>query len=193
MALISKNKYDYTALFCEENIWLLGKSLLEENWHPEDLAVLLLSNAKKRIPLFAQTLCEGANPVFWDYHVILLHTPTSGVGEIFDFDSRLPFPIPLATYAPQTFPAHENLPSQFHVFLRAVSLKSYHRHFHSDRTHMLDSKGRPLSPFPPYPLITIEEEKERISLWDYLDMSKKLNDDSQVYHCQAFLQKWVQI
>ncbi|MBF0280628.1 MAG: hypothetical protein HQM13_22730 [SAR324 cluster bacterium] len=191
--MYSKNKYQYTARFCEENIWLLGKSLIAEDCSSADLTVLLLSNAGRQIPLFDQISCEKDFPILWDYHVLLLKTPSSGDAKIFDFDSRLAFPTPLPDYFQQTFPDHEKLPARFHIFIRTVPLDSYLQHFHSDRSHMLSNEGKPLSPFPPYPPILVGKTTEKILLWDYLDMTRELNDGSSVYHCQSFFSEWLDL
>jgi len=67
-----KSNYIYTANFCEENIWHLGKALIEKGISPENLSVLFLSNQQKKIPLFYQQAAFNNEPVIWDYHVILI-------------------------------------------------------------------------------------------------------------------------
>lgn len=98
--------YIYTPYYCEENIYLLVESFLNDqsisdNW--ETYAVFL-SNHTKTVALWNQKVSRDPDyPVVWDYHCILLlkskvNTPSHGDDEsswIFDYDSRLAMPCPL--------------------------------------------------------------------------------------------------
>lgn len=50
----SKNTYQYTPYFCEENIWLLGKKLINQGIGVENLYAVFLTNKTRQIPLFNQ-------------------------------------------------------------------------------------------------------------------------------------------
>ncbi len=188
-----KSEYQYTQNFCEENIWFLGKSLLKEGFQPNHLTVLFLSNAHQQTPLYSQILGKAGLPVVWDYHVILLCMQHDNAPLIFDFDSQLPFPISLWDYLLNTFPDHQALPSQFHIYIRSIPLLSYHQCLWSDRSHMLDAQGNPVCPFPPYLPIQGEPGAFHIKLCQYIDMSKTLEDGSVVHHCEEFIRYYQEI
>ncbi len=188
MPPLSKEKYPYTPRFCEENIWWLGKALIEEGFSPESLTVLFLSNEQNQIPLFHQNQSQNNEPLFWDYHVVLLWHAASKSDWVFDFDSQLPFPVTANEYALYTFPDHQVLPRRFHILIRAVPFAAYSQRFHSDRSHMLQSNGSAISPFPTTPAI-LNDSLDAIALWDYLDFDKTLNDGSYVYPGEIFFSR----
>ena len=86
-----REDYTYTRYFCEENIWLLAKSLIDRGIPADDLQVLILSTPSESVVLFNQRAAPEGAPLSWDYHVILQAT-LDGHPYIFDFDSRLAFP-----------------------------------------------------------------------------------------------------
>jgi len=176
-----KSRYSYTPYFCEENIWLLGKSLMREGISSETLSVLILSNAERQVPLFQQSNGDSEGVTLWDYHVILLSHEKGNPSFIFDFASKLPFPSPLSHYIQHTFPLPEMLPPSFYIYIRMIPLAAYHQYFSSDRSHMLSADGIPLEPFPSYPPLLNKQSNPYIDLQEYLDMNKDLPDESQVF------------
>lgn len=177
--VFSKKQFTYTAYFCEENIWLLGEKLVEAGISEKELFVWILSNSRRQIPLYSQTLQDGPFPVLWDYHVILFWDSKNSKF-IFDFDSTLIFPTELTIYFSKTISKASQLIEDYQIFIREIPLSVYHKYFHSDRSHMLDKMGKPLVPFPSYAPI-LSNEKGFLSLDMYLDMSLKLKDGSNVY------------
>lgn len=82
----------YTPQYCEENVYLLAKQLLETSSHLKTFAVFI-SNAVQTVILSEQRAALSHNqPVVWDYHVILLSIDRESQILAWDFDSTLPFP-----------------------------------------------------------------------------------------------------
>lgn len=175
---LSINSYTYTALFCEENIWLLAKSLHTEGLPLESMQVLFLSNPAKQIVLFDQKSVPLGKAVVWDYHVILW-AKTTKKSLIFDFDSRLPFPCPASQYVHSSFPNPQTLPEKFHFYIRQIPAANYLQQFYSDRKHMQNQI--PVDQFPRYKAIQANPTYSGIALQDYWDMDKQLEDKSKVY------------
>lgn len=163
----------YTPFFCEENIWLLGKSLLKAGFHIHHMQVLLLSNPQQSIPLLQQKSATAANQaVIWDYHVILeLHADNNDW--IYDFDSRLPFPSNKQSYFQQTLINKDKLQKNYRVYCRRIPLSGYLNNFNSDRKHMLNQNGQPRVKMPDYPPI-LTESTLATPLHLYWDMEKEV-------------------
>jgi len=178
--------YTYTALFCEENIWLLAKSLQKEGVRLEDLQILFLSNPSKQIVLFEQNSAPLGQAVVWDYHVILWFND-SNKPLLYDFDSRLPFPCPARQYFHSSFPTVQTLPEKFHFYIRQIPANDYLEQFYSTREHMLGLI--PTEHFPEYAAIKNHPAKVAISLAEYWDMEKHLNDHSDVYPYQEIFSR----
>lgn len=175
--MITQDSAYYTPYFCEENIWQLGRYLIAQQQYVEDFSVLLLSNHARQIPLLQQRLAAIGQAVIWDYHVILYqHTPTP---YIYDLDSRLPCPVPFNIYYQYTFPAPKQIPNHHLIQVRVIPLAAYLTRFHSDRHHMRNAAGEALTPFPTWRCI-LTSIPRRIDLFDYMDMTRILNDGSQV-------------
>lgn len=155
---------------------MLGKALIEEGISAEELQVLLITNHWMRTTLYCQQLASPGEAVVWDYHVVLLQKQAHRA-QIFDFDSTLNFPCSALEYLDKTFVSSLFEPENS-VFFRQVPLDAYLANFHSDRKHMIGSNGSPHSPFPEYPPIV--NQGERIRLFDYLDLTLKLTDTSQI-------------
>ncbi len=167
----------YTPLFCEENIWWLARSLIDDGWHPEQLSVLVFSNPDRSILMSAQRAGAGGGQVVWDYHVVL-SAERDATAWVLDPDSQLAFPAPCEIYMQQSFPIQSELPEQMRTWVRRIPAADYLRHFHSDRRHM---QGRiPDSAFPDHPIITPALGVPRISLAEYCDMQGQLLDESCV-------------
>ena len=71
MKIYNKSDYIYTPLFCEENIWHLANSLIQEGIDAKDLEVIFMSNPGRHIVLLQQYAVASSDPVIWDYHVVL--------------------------------------------------------------------------------------------------------------------------
>lgn len=142
-------EHPYTENFCEENIWHLGRNLCPPR-DPGGFAALVLVGRQMGLPVFAQRKGGLTEPVWWDYHVILQDREKN---LIYDFDSRLPFPCTQEEYVSKTFAPAGVWPVSWQPLVRAVPLPTFLHRFDSDRSHMIDGRGRPLSPFPPWPPI----------------------------------------
>ena len=142
------NTKSYTALFCEENIWHLVKSINTELLG--NYTVLFLTNKSKKIALMNQKAAAEKSHVIWDYHVIL-HEINEGY--IFDYDSSLGFKTPINSYFSKTFGNQQQLLEEFRTGIIAIPASEYKNEFHSDRSHMLNSDGNSLCSFPSWPKI----------------------------------------
>ncbi len=143
----------YQAYYCEENIWQLASEPTFAN--VEGYAVFV-SNPDKACALWHQRACTTPwEPVLWDYHVIYLAATgsPSSPWQIWDLDTLLGMPIPLADYLTQTFAMldeiHPSYAPSFRLFPRDIFL----RDFYSDRSHMLDKHRTWRQPPPPWPAI----------------------------------------
>ena len=176
------DQFTYTALFCEENIWLLAQALAEEGQSVQNMRVLFFSNPWKQLAMSNQKAAPEKEVIIWDYHVVL-EVKLDERTWIFDMDSRLPFPSDMEEYFIASFPDQSALPEQYRAWVRSIPADSYLRQFYSDRSHMLDRL--PADQFPPYPIIQPENGTERILLSDYWDMEKQLHDGSYTYQLSS--------
>jgi len=101
-------RFQHTPYYCEENVYLLCKTLCENGVAEatcSDLFVVFISNEKKQVPLWHQKASTRADGVvLWDYHVICVQRKKESDSEplVWDLDSTLPFPSPLASYVTET-------------------------------------------------------------------------------------------
>ncbi|GMI77123.1 Gln-specific amino-terminal (Nt)-amidase [Hibiscus trionum] len=135
---------DHTPFYCEENVYFLCKKLCSSgiaDAHGSDLFVLFISNENKQIPLWHQKASNRADGVIlWDYHVICVQRKKDGGTHlVWDLDSSLTFPCPLATYVSETVRPSFQLFSEF------------------KRRHMKDSEGNWTAHPPPYEPIVAED------------------------------------
>lgn len=159
--------YPYQACFCEENIWHLASESLRR--HPgRHYEVLFLTNAPKAVLLMNQAAFEEQGVGCWDYHV-LMWDPTDQ--SIFDFDSRLGFKTRLEIYFARTFPDQNSIKPEYRATIRSVAAEDYTKSFWSDRSHMRDEQGVPLSPFPSWPPIL--QDIDSLRLQDLYDLNFK--------------------
>lgn len=134
----------YCPFYCEENLWHLAADpeVGEGTRH-----VLLISNAEHKVALWQQR--AGAEDqgglVVWDYHVVLVCG-----GSVWDLDTTLGAPVPMATYFPETF---RGAPPRFAPMFRVMEADVYRQAFASDRRHMRTEDGTLHKPPPPWPPI----------------------------------------
>lgn len=174
----NKQDYPYTALFCEENIWQLCHALISTGIPADELNILFLSNASKDIVIFNQQFTDPGQALSYDYHVILRYRPDNGEALVFDFDTRLPFPVDWNTYQQASFPNPVSLPPGLQMMIREVSADEFLRCFISDRSHMAHL---PMSEHPDYDCITASDPQCSIDLKDYWQMDKAISGTSKVY------------
>ncbi len=184
---MKSNDFIYTPLFCEENIYHLCRSLISRGVDRKSLTVLFLSNPAEKIVLYMQKSVPPGHPVVWDYHVILQRNinkvDVSGVqttsgSAIYDFDSRLEFPVDKNSYFSACFPVPETLLPDYRMYIRTIPAEKYLLNFDSDRSHMQGTISE--SEFPSTPCIRVSEQRHRISLAQYRDMQATLTDGSLV-------------
>jgi len=168
MNQFNKTDYIYTHLFCEENIWHLAQSLINEGIESKNIQILFLTNRSKQIVIFNQLSAGLDEAVVWDYHVILM-AEINHQDYIFDFDSRLEFPCVTTEYFEHSLPADISL--EYKSKLRVIPSVVYLQRFESDRSHMQGII--PQSQFPNYPVITSSTD-QKIQLYILLDSNKEI-------------------
>ncbi|XP_021282628.1 protein N-terminal glutamine amidohydrolase isoform X1 [Herrania umbratica] len=154
--------FHHTPCYCEENVYFLCKKLCSNgiaDAQGSDLFVVFISNDNKQIPLWHQKASHRADGVIlWDYHVICIQRKRDGDTHfVWDLDSSLPFPCPLATYMSETVRPSFQLFSEFQRFFRVVHAPIFLHHFASDRRHMKDSDGNWTAQPPTYETIVAED------------------------------------
>lgn len=156
----------YTALFCEENIWELVRVFEQEGRALDDLDVVFLCNDKAQLAIRNQKLASPGTYVIWDYHVILIDRRASLV---YDFDSRLGFPVSLDEYLYATLPDPSHVHEGYLPSFRLIPARDYLYCFCSDRSHM---RGMiPDEQFPARPMITCREDGKAVRLDQYWDIN----------------------
>jgi len=150
---MKSESFKYTANYCEENIWHLCQHPLLADYSKR---VLIISNSAKNCPFHAQKSAVGNQPVWWDYHVVLLASK-DGLNFIYDFDSTLPFPSLLTDYLNHTFPNPDLWISKDLPHFKSIASEDYINNFYSDRSHMKDSLGTWIFIPPVWPTITMVE------------------------------------
>ncbi|KAJ4979050.1 hypothetical protein NE237_009830 [Protea cynaroides] len=155
--------FDYTPSYCEENVYLLCKKLCligVADADGSDLFVVFISNEKKQVPMWHQKASSRADGVIlWDYHVVCIQRKKEGKSlfQVWDLDSTLPFPAPLALYASEAVRPSFQLYPEYQRLFRVVHAPLFLRFFASDRRHMKDSVGNWISQPPTYENIVAED------------------------------------
>ena len=158
---------NYTAYYCEENVWHL---CADPRLAAMDKRVVWVSSQLQICPLWCQRAATriGA-PVWWDYHVFLLAREANAVWQVWDLDSTLALPVNSSEYFDQTF---KSLMLSEPVF-RVMHSSYYLASFSSDRSHMKNTDGSWQSAPPDWPAITSDE----LTFADMLDMRCKAHGD----------------
>jgi len=154
------NSVKYT--LCEENIWKLIEALYtNQGLTIKPLDVLFILNQNDSIALFEQNLCVGANPVIWDYHVVLVAKKDNAI-VLFDFDSRCSFPEKIADYFYRSLPMNITLAETYRALLKPIKAEFFYQHFYSSRQHMRGIIND--SEFPEYGIIRPDDSIDRLTL-----------------------------
>jgi len=174
--------------YCEENVWRLAYRNVRNNpANNKSYWVVFVSNEQRCCPMLAQraSACPD-RPCFWDYHVIFLDDSAQVV---WDVDSHMPFPCPVADYLHGTFRNLEFLQDKHRAtyapLFRVVRAELFLQYYYSDRRHMWDASQKVWqAPPPSYECImtgwdgtTRDIHGNRSNLSQYIDMSKRANDD----------------
>ena len=125
---MNSNRFQYTALFCEENIWHLAQQFIKQGVNPSDLTTLFICNQKEQVVLFNQQVSRNNDPVIWDYHVILLRNKNNKY-IIYDFDAINSFGINAKEYLELSFPSTINIHPDYHARFRLINAQVYINHF----------------------------------------------------------------
>jgi hypothetical protein len=138
---------DYHPFYCEENVWRLNRSGLfrrRERW------VVFIFSPSGACPLFGQKAAAAGEPVFWDYHVVLMAFE-DGETWVWDLDSTHGAPSRGSVWFSVTMPQLESLPQGYHPRFRVIEGQVFDEVFSSDRSHMRDADGGYLKDPPPWP------------------------------------------
>ena len=140
----------YTAYYCEENIWHL---CADSSVPGTQKAVLWVGSLQHYNPLWCQraSVDPDQEPVWWDYHVILL--VLTDQWRVWDLDTTLPLAVPADEYFSRTFRGAMIYPPIF----RVMDASYYRRSFSSDRSHMLGANQQWLEAPPSWPPIQNDE------------------------------------
>ncbi len=160
-----KYGYSYQYCYCEENIYkLLAKLPIEE------CSVLVITNNERCVLLWQQEkkASKRIDYMVFDYHVILVRTNKQGLF-VYDFDSKLSFPIDFNTYVTETFEKVLDYPKKYYPLFRVFDGREYHNHFSSDRSHMIkDGKWTVAPPSCP----AIQRADKPMTLKEILDIKR---------------------
>lgn len=140
----------YHPYYCEENIWWLSKG---DFFQEKTKYVVFMTNASRSCALWSQRLAPLGQPLFWDYHVILLARSGAEPWEIWDLDSTLPAPCLASTWFEVTI---REVPESFRPRFRVCTPKAW-ASFSSDRRHMKLESGAWQAEPPPWPCIRAQE------------------------------------
>ncbi|KAI3955363.1 hypothetical protein MKW98_018464 [Papaver atlanticum] len=156
------SSFDHTPCYCEENVYRLCKKLIKLGLADEDgkdLFVVFISNKDKQIPLWHQKASKrGDGLVLWDYHVICIQrNGKDDTHQVWDLDSSLPFPSPLAHYVAEAIQPSFQLYSGYQRLFRVVHAPIFLRCFATDRRHMKDPTGNWISQPPSHEPIVAED------------------------------------
>lgn len=176
MQTIARANCRYTACFCEENVWWLARDLVDLGVSIQSLSVVFFTNPTRSVLLLNQRAAPAGMPLIWDYHVVLRAFGSMG-DQVFDLDSRLPFPARTGDYLGESFPKQSALAKDYRAWARSIPASSFLTRFQSDRSHMhgiLDP-----SEFPEYPPISASSSANAIDLRKYWDVDGLLPDGSE--------------
>lgn len=176
--------FHHTPYYCEENVYLLCKKLCADgiaDADGSDLFVVFISNEKKQIALWHQKASKRADGiVLWDYHVICIQRKSAGNSPlVWDLDSSLPFPSPLASYVLETIRPSFQLFPDYHRLFRIVHAPVFLRCFASDRRHMKDPDGKWIAE-PPLHEPIVAEDGTVHNLNEYFNISDADATDSGI-------------
>lgn len=135
-----------------------------------DKQVVFISSISRNTPLQYQKSAKDGLPVWWDYHVILMAS-RHGKHLIYDFDTTLPFPSKASEYLSKTFQDVSGMKSKDRPLFKMIPSAEYVKHFHSDRSHMIDQSGNWIFDPPQWPAIKSGGSLSLSALMDFSDTS----------------------
>lgn len=142
--------FETAPYYCEENVWRL---CAEPTIVGRPRAAVVISNVARSVAVNHQRAAPSpGSPVVWDYHVVLA-ARTDGAWMVWDVDSTLGMPVPLAHYLNESFGLPEGFGEALAPCFRVVEAQQYRDVLATDRRHMLDGDGRYQVAPPPWPPI----------------------------------------
>ena len=190
MPPFSREHFEYTSCYCEENVYKLAEKLATLDSVNDSYAVFI-SNEQKICPIWCQRAAKAPNePVCWDYHVIFVgkisrmefeHISNRAMGSmddsptwrIWDLDSTLPFPCKAADYFENAFRPDNEMREALRQNFRVVPTDVFLRTFASDRRHMRNATTGAWNASPPtYPPIRGVEAECGWNLDRFWDMAR---------------------
>ncbi|KAL0711160.1 hypothetical protein Bca4012_018138 [Brassica carinata] len=191
LPVMDATRFQHTPFYCEENVYLLCKTLCENGVADEtgsDLFVVFISNEKKQASMFGLVPMFGLVSCWFHFGIRKLVPELTGLYSgiimssvsrkkesdseplVWDLDSTLPFPSPLASYVTETFQPSFQLFAEFQRFFRVVHAPLFFKHFASDRRHMKEPDGSWTAQPPPYQPI-VAQDGVLHNLSEYITMS----------------------
>lgn len=145
---LARDSCAYQSKYCEENVW----QLLQGSELPRERSfAVLISNRMRAVRYWNQRAAvRPKSPIIWDYHVVVLVEQPEGP-VVYDLDSVLPFPCPLAQYLAESFRPDPSETAVFEPWFRVVPAQLYLDELWSDRSHMRTEDGGWQAPPPPWP------------------------------------------
>ena len=145
-----REKYQYCAFYCEENIWKLCQ---ESEFKDKTAITVFISNPQQTCAIWHQKAAPSVTePVIFDYHVILLvkdeEQENKKNWQVWDLDTTLNFPINAETYFHETFMVGYKVPNEFQPQFRIINAHDYVLKLSSDRSHMKDENNNEFHPTP---------------------------------------------
>lgn len=149
--------------------------------------VVFVTNRNRQVAM-ARQRSDSGRIVLWDYHVFFLSHAAVSIGVsmgvsmgvsggtsgralsgasgwiVWDAESIGPLPCPVASYLSRSFP--KEIPGTYRPTFRTVDATVYLSDFASDRRHMLDARGNPVYPLPPWPPIRAERGSNLAEILD---------------------------
>ncbi|TXG46205.1 hypothetical protein EZV62_028300 [Acer yangbiense] len=164
-------------LSSEENVYFLCKKLCANgvaDADGSDLYVLLITEEQIIVEILRDASKRADGVILWDYHVVCIQRKRGGDSPclVWDLDSSLPFPSPLASYVSETIRPSFQLFSEYQRFFRIVHAPIFLRFFASDRRHMKDPAGNWIAKPPSYePMVA--EDKTVHNLNEFIEIRAK--------------------
>ncbi|KAK9794949.1 hypothetical protein WJX73_009520 [Symbiochloris irregularis] len=177
----SKPLWSHTKFYCEENVFLLCRALLQRQ-NTARLFAVFVSNLSRKVCFWMHSSEQdpsGRGPVVWDYHVFALSFKDAGCPFVWDLDSSLQMPCPAGSYISSALRPELILDSTYHRRYRVVEAHAFLAMFASDRSHMQLPDGSWQAPPPPYPCIT-SPGGDVMNLPLYLDMSMRESQGAEM-------------
>lgn len=155
--LKNRDEHRYHPFYCEENIW----HLCEEVGDLVNPTVIIISNDARTVAVAEQSAGGEHGTVVWDYHVVLTGQ-LKDAWHVWDFDTKLPFPVVGSEWLFQSFERFIELPPEYFPRFRVLAADVYRREFGSDRRHMKGPDGLWASPPPDWPAPGAEHTLDRL-------------------------------